>query len=373
MTHEFLDTTLLQEKRPVTYRLLARRSAIHVNTAKQILFNYANEHRNQVYPTYCLMGILNQPSESGVSEHTIQLVKGGDLEQAKQAYRTLSSMHVYSLSPYEPNDITVIMAAHADLPQLTIQERQKNGFLVYEDLHVADHVMTESRLSPVPKKPTEPINTAKPSPKRDATQTFGKPTDSSNKKPFSTIKKTSTPAQSSKASKAAPKKGPIARKEVKKEEPKPEKPQLTQVDADAFWGDDDDDDEFMAEAAQLAEPTTVEEEQGEDDTMDIDEEPAQKPREPTPQPEEPQEPLPPGKIRKKVLKTVTYPDEKGMMVTDRRYEWEEVDAPQEPASPASAASARPKPAFKPAPAKGSKKKQSANQSSIMQFMVQKKK
>lgn len=56
-----------------------------------------------MYPTYCLMGILKQPSEAGVPEHTIQLVKGSDLEEAKQAYRTLSSMHVYSLTPYEPN------------------------------------------------------------------------------------------------------------------------------------------------------------------------------------------------------------------------------------------------------------------------------
>lgn len=52
--------------------------------------------------------------------------------------------------------------------------------------------MTESRPSPTPQKPTEVTPTAKPSPKRDATQTFGTPVASSNKKPFSTIKKTSS-------------------------------------------------------------------------------------------------------------------------------------------------------------------------------------
>ena len=60
----------------VSYKWLAREYELPVNLAKQLLFQFANEHRGKVNITYLLAGWTKEPSR----QHTFQLVDGSRLQ-----------------------------------------------------------------------------------------------------------------------------------------------------------------------------------------------------------------------------------------------------------------------------------------------------
>ncbi|KAI9756049.1 MAG: hypothetical protein M4579_004019 [Chaenotheca gracillima] len=133
---EFLAANLLSEGRIVTYRSLSRALKVHVNKAKQMLYEFHRQQNTKkpksLYATYLLSGtryltessITNgKPTIDGEDEimqsspfmsssmqnqederqstpvHTVTLVREEDLENVKALYERIDSIHIYSLQP----------------------------------------------------------------------------------------------------------------------------------------------------------------------------------------------------------------------------------------------------------------------------------
>ena len=150
-----LTTEILSDQHIVSYRILARAVKVHVNAAKCMLYEfYAEQSRRKpgsVYATYLLAGVkkdekpqtngmtngishdedeemppasspppftssMLDPSQQNGDDHqeqhvlrkTITLVREENLEEVKAAYETISSIHIYSLSPGKMPDLTAL-------------------------------------------------------------------------------------------------------------------------------------------------------------------------------------------------------------------------------------------------------------------------
>ncbi|KAJ5940267.1 hypothetical protein N7516_000435 [Penicillium verrucosum] len=146
----YLAENVLNEQRPVTYRLLSRALKVHANRAKQILFEF---HRNEnakkpqtVHATYVISGIQKAPEPAPTNGHaddedemmqsspylpssmpnedaasdsiraiSIVLAREEDLEDAKSTFQSISTIHVYSLQPRALPDLNVLVDANREI------------------------------------------------------------------------------------------------------------------------------------------------------------------------------------------------------------------------------------------------------------------
>lgn len=78
----------------VTYKWLSKELQVHVNIAKQILWEFYEKHRenSDIKCTYLLMGTLNNTNGMRV-----EVVKEADLSKAKEKYSKIISQHLYSV------------------------------------------------------------------------------------------------------------------------------------------------------------------------------------------------------------------------------------------------------------------------------------
>ncbi|KAK9478068.1 DNA polymerase subunit Cdc27 [Lipomyces japonicus] len=126
---DFLATRIVYDKEPITYSLLSRELKIHNTASKKCLFAFHDAAKDlypgRVHATYIIVGIKSPdsqddiimsdvPSSSPVHTQpdsnaeevqenihttTIELVQEEDLEQVKLQFKSISSLHVYSLEP----------------------------------------------------------------------------------------------------------------------------------------------------------------------------------------------------------------------------------------------------------------------------------
>ncbi|XP_018403532.1 PREDICTED: DNA polymerase delta subunit 3-like [Cyphomyrmex costatus] len=77
----------------ITYKWLSKKLHVHVNIAKQILWNFYQKYRsgNNIECTYLLIGQL---SENGMH---VEVVRYSDVSKAKEKYSKIISEHVYSV------------------------------------------------------------------------------------------------------------------------------------------------------------------------------------------------------------------------------------------------------------------------------------
>ncbi|KAJ2420158.1 CDC27 protein, partial [Coemansia sp. RSA 2524] len=92
---EVLNSLISLEAQIVTYRRLSRELKVHVNTAKQLLAEFHDAHKDGCQATYLVTG--TKKSEGG-SELSVKLVAGSELEAAQQELDN-SYYHVYSVGP----------------------------------------------------------------------------------------------------------------------------------------------------------------------------------------------------------------------------------------------------------------------------------
>ncbi|EXJ84027.1 hypothetical protein A1O3_04694 [Capronia epimyces CBS 606.96] len=157
---KYLATEILSEQRTLSYRNVSRALRVHVNAAKCMLYDFygfQNEKRpGSVYATYLVSGVKKprktvggtngttdghkhgdydedkpipsspppftssmlepsqqsshapEESETQVPVRTITIVREEDLEAVKQQYETVTSMHIYSLSPTRLQDLVTL-------------------------------------------------------------------------------------------------------------------------------------------------------------------------------------------------------------------------------------------------------------------------
>ncbi|KAJ2227503.1 CDC27 protein [Coemansia sp. RSA 518] len=92
---EVLNSLISLEAQIVTYRRLSRELKVHVNTAKQLLAEFHDAHKDGCQATHLVTG--TKKSEDG-SELSVKLVAGSELEAAQQELDN-SYYHVYSVGP----------------------------------------------------------------------------------------------------------------------------------------------------------------------------------------------------------------------------------------------------------------------------------
>ncbi|KAK7431389.1 CDC27 protein [Neonectria magnoliae] len=154
---KFLSDRLLSEERPVrtpnnrpldseliqlqiTYRLLSRALDVHVNTAKEMLYDfhkYQNSLRaDSVYATYLVYGTKSsdnasadgdvemsssmpdhEPLSEAVTTTTLSLAREEELKDILAGYSQVSAIHIYSLAPHAQKDLSLLFDVSTQLSE----------------------------------------------------------------------------------------------------------------------------------------------------------------------------------------------------------------------------------------------------------------
>ncbi|XP_071612265.1 DNA polymerase delta subunit 3 isoform X2 [Heliangelus exortis] len=96
---ENIDEFVTDQNRIVTYKWLSYTLGVHVNQAKQMLYDYVERKRKensgaQLHVTYLVAGNLIQ---NGHDCHKVAVVREDQLEAMKSKLTTIASVHVYSI------------------------------------------------------------------------------------------------------------------------------------------------------------------------------------------------------------------------------------------------------------------------------------
>ncbi|XP_050190131.1 DNA polymerase delta subunit 3 isoform X3 [Myiozetetes cayanensis] len=96
---ENIDEFVTDQNRVVTYKWLSYTLGVHVNQAKQMLYDYVERKRKensgaQLHVTYLVAGDLRQ---NGHVCHKVAVVREDKLEAMKSKLSTIASVHVYSI------------------------------------------------------------------------------------------------------------------------------------------------------------------------------------------------------------------------------------------------------------------------------------
>ncbi|PHH60835.1 hypothetical protein CDD81_1132 [Ophiocordyceps australis] len=213
----FLANHLLSEKLPITYRLLSRALAIHVNVAKRVLYDFYKQQNavnaSSIHATYLVYGTRRDAplvqsrddtinssfpdSDSGYAPPatpTLSLVPEERLDYVLQEYQQLSSIHIYSLAPHPQKDV----AALADLSDtLTEYNRDplsinKYGAIINPDVRKRQKTARPPLTAPKAALNKEPVIPA-PAP-LDRVKQEAPGNTSRNQRPVATSVKSAAPA-----------------------------------------------------------------------------------------------------------------------------------------------------------------------------------
>ncbi|OIW32156.1 hypothetical protein CONLIGDRAFT_678571 [Coniochaeta ligniaria NRRL 30616] len=156
----YLAENVLSEDKVITYRFLSRALKVHVNTAKQMLFDF---HKGQngkrpgsVHATYLVYGTKKdehassqpRPSQDDdvdmmssmpeqeetddvVPVQTLSLIPENELKDALQAYEEVKSIHVYSLGPHPVKDVALLSDAARQVLTLSTPEDVPSNLKIY--------------------------------------------------------------------------------------------------------------------------------------------------------------------------------------------------------------------------------------------------
>ena len=117
MYMENLEEWIEDEDKVISYKYLSRSLKVHVNVAKQMLFNFVETKKNQLGVVYLVSGLL--PRKGGEDEANVGtcqkviLVKEKDLERVKAKFTEVLSEHIYSVQK-SPENITMTSLFDAD-------------------------------------------------------------------------------------------------------------------------------------------------------------------------------------------------------------------------------------------------------------------
>ncbi|RKF58794.1 hypothetical protein GcC1_180016 [Golovinomyces cichoracearum] len=183
----YLAANILTEQKVVTYRLLSRALKVHVNTAKEFLFEFHRQQKAKksetVHATYLICGtkpkeiiqdvqnekymgndeyncIQSSPftcspspsldeSKKKPPVRTIILVREEDLEETRSKFECIDSIHIYSLGPSRMKDLQVLSDTTRELKEISLGEDPLKSFLTYGTIENKD-VKKSSRQRPGP-------------------------------------------------------------------------------------------------------------------------------------------------------------------------------------------------------------------------------
>ncbi|KAH7171522.1 DNA polymerase subunit Cdc27 [Dactylonectria macrodidyma] len=189
---KFLSDRLLGEERPVTYRLLSRALGVHVNTAKEMLYDF-HKSRNalradSIHATYLVYGTKSSdiatadgdvemtssmPDHDSLSEDvtttTLALFREEELTDILAGYKQVTAIHVYSLAPFPQKDLSLLSDVATQLSEYSINEdastaAKKYGTITNTQVRRRDRNGRSMAITPAAKPAKSESATPKPTP-----------------------------------------------------------------------------------------------------------------------------------------------------------------------------------------------------------------
>ncbi|OCL03189.1 hypothetical protein AOQ84DRAFT_368588 [Glonium stellatum] len=200
---EYLAAQVLNDSQVVTYRALSRALKVHVNLAKQMLYDFHQKQNarkpGSVHATYLLTGkkhpntsqhasgMLSQDGEDSsmqsapfmssipepesptetISVTSIILVKEEDLEKIKAQLEEVTSIHIYSLEPGPLEIIHLLSVCNQEIARKYAHEDPLENWKTYGTIHNPN---VKRRTTRVPAPPVASIalaTTSKATPRSD--------------------------------------------------------------------------------------------------------------------------------------------------------------------------------------------------------------
>ncbi|XP_008286105.1 LOW QUALITY PROTEIN: DNA polymerase delta subunit 3-like [Stegastes partitus] len=436
-----IDEFVNDHNKIVTYKWLSLTLGVHVNTAKQMLFHYLDHKRKessaQLHATYLVSG---KCVDKGLTSHKVSIVREEQLEDVKAKMSLIVSVHIYSVQkallkdsgPLYSVDYDAVKdnlkscsrysaircASAVPMSSLELQQRGKRIELLHQNLKTKSAVNGNGSLTSKPSaKPPKGIMGMFANKSTPKNQDSGKETKSEQKedspavdapksKPAAKVnpmmnffgnQTAKKPEKTMKEEEAAPSSSTA---EQQRQSPQPEeKPDAAAAEShkntkkdsrskNKRIEDSDSEEEKMEKKKRrrikLPEPDSS------DEDVIPDSPPQMETREASPSPKKEVEAVKQsyqmnseGKIRKRrrVLKSRTFVDEEGCIVTEKGYESESYSETEDDFQPTKQAPRDPVKAKAPSSSKEdekkSQKKSSANankgtkQASIMGFFQKK--
>jgi len=97
---ESLEIAVGEKLQVMTYKAVCREYGVRANTAKQLLFEFAEKHRSRVSAVYCLSGL----TKGAASKEVVRLVAAGSLASSREELAVVHGIHVFSVQPRIPKD-----------------------------------------------------------------------------------------------------------------------------------------------------------------------------------------------------------------------------------------------------------------------------
>ncbi|XP_073404612.1 DNA polymerase delta subunit 3 [Dendrobates tinctorius] len=124
---ENIDELITDHNKIVTYKWLSHTLGVHVNQAKQMLYDYVTRKRKenvsaQVHVTYLLTGTCVR---DGCHYHKVAVVKEEQLEAAKSKLSAVATVHVYSIQKAALKDSAPLFSADYDITKNNLQNCNK--------------------------------------------------------------------------------------------------------------------------------------------------------------------------------------------------------------------------------------------------------
>ncbi|NXD45344.1 DPOD3 polymerase, partial [Copsychus sechellarum] len=126
---ENIDEFVTDQNRVVTYKWLSYTLGVHVNQAKQMLYDYVERKRKensgaQLHVTYLVSGNLLQ---NGHVCHKVAVVREDKLEAMKSKLSTIASVHVYSIQKALLKDSSPLYNTDYDIVKTNLQHCSKSA------------------------------------------------------------------------------------------------------------------------------------------------------------------------------------------------------------------------------------------------------
>ncbi|KAI9163767.1 DNA polymerase delta subunit 3 [Paramyrothecium foliicola] len=267
---KYLADRLLSEEQPVTYRLLSRALNVHVNTAKEMLYDFHSQQNalkpSSIHATYLVYGTRSVadangngdvemsssfPDNESVSEEapaaTLTLAREENLKDVLAGYHDVTSIHIYSLAPHPLKDLSLLSDVARSVAEYSAKEDRLATAKTYgtiQNPQVRRRDLKGRRSAPP--APTQPLSAIKKEapPTKPALATKVKQ-EVKQESPAATSSRESTPASTTAKSTTAPtlkrgnSGGGIMQSFAKSKPPKP-KPATTKKEEDTTMALSDD-------------------------------------------------------------------------------------------------------------------------------------
>ncbi|KAM6158530.1 DNA polymerase delta subunit 3 [Rhynchocyon petersi] len=124
---ENIDEFVMDQNKIVTYKWLSYTLGVHVNQAKQMLYDYVERKRKensgaQLHVTYLISGSLMQ---NGYCCHQVAVVREDKLEAVKSKLTVTASIHVYSIQKAMLKDSGPLFNTDYDILKSNLQNCSK--------------------------------------------------------------------------------------------------------------------------------------------------------------------------------------------------------------------------------------------------------